>query len=45
MKNLNFSFLKKAICWLDLELKERNSILDRDLKLGLLALRANALTN
>ena len=35
----------KAISWLDVELKEKNSILDRDLNPGLLALRANALTS
>ena len=30
-----FSFQKEAICWLDLEFKEKNSILDRDLNMGL----------
>ena len=32
---MKFSFQKKAIRWLDLELKENNSILDRDLNPGL----------
>ena len=26
---LKFSFQNKAICWLDMEFKEKNSILDR----------------
>ena len=28
-------FQKKATCWLDVELEEKNSILDRDLNPGL----------
>ena len=32
---LKFSFQKKATCWPDVEFKEENSILDRDLNLGL----------
>ena len=33
--NWKFSFQKKTICWLDLEFKEKNSILVRDLNPGL----------
>ena len=40
-----FNFQNKAICWVDLEFKEKNSILDWDLELGPLAFRANTLTN
>ena len=31
---LKISFQKKAICWLDLEFKEKHSILDQDLNPG-----------